>query len=207
MYRRSFPLRGSHRLHKEVAFQICTVFILPVQTGLGVLRQEDLRRHLYRRAGRKYHPPGFQGVQKTIGIVSGDLSIPVQVCLSVYLVQESGHIVQNDLGVSGVGVSVAIQVTVILGCGNKGRPVDQVANLRRQGRRLGVQVGNSILGKHMLGKEVRGQGIAPGLLGQVVEGKGNPVASQSLRVVTQFRLDLSIGSGGCGAGVHLNVEV
>ena len=105
---RGLPFGGGHRLHIEIALQIGAVFVLPVQTGLHRLRQDNLCGDVDAAAGRDLNLPGFQGVQHAIGVIGGDAAVAVNICLGVDLRQQTGGVIQNPLGIVGVGIAVAV---------------------------------------------------------------------------------------------------
>ena len=115
--------------------------------------------------------------------------------------------IQYHLGIAGIRVAVSVQITVQLCRGNKGNAIRPVAHLGRQRRGLGIQVSNAVLGELILGEEICRQGIAPVLLGQVVQGKGYAVSAGSLGIVPQLGLDLPIGGGSRGGIVHADIDI
>ncbi len=194
-------------LHEDVALDVGAVDIRCIQSVLDAVGQADLHGDIDHAACGHGELAGVHGGQDQVGVIGVDAVVLVDVGNGVDGVQLADGVVQDDLGVVSVGVAVLVQVTCSLCGGDILHAVDQIGGSGGHGSGPGIQIADAVGGSDILGEEVGGQGV--GLLGiaDVVQAEGEGVLARTLGIVTQLSLDLAIGPGVGGVGVHPDVGI
>ena len=134
---------GGNGVHVDETFQVCAIFVRAVQGFFDVLGDGCAHLNGNGLPGLYDNLARLQGAEKQVGVIGGDGAVVVQIRRFADGVPETGGVVQNQLGVLGVGDSVTVQVAGQFGFGDEESTVHLIGDLQGQGHGLGVQVSDA----------------------------------------------------------------
>ena len=191
---------SSDDLHE--ALDVAAVDIVSEGILVGQLHH-DLDMDLL--AGSHSESSGLQGGQDQVCVKGVDLAVAVQVSLGVDGGQGTGGMLQNHLGIGGIGQAVAVQIAVQSGADGQVLAAHGVGGSHGKLGGVLAVIGNAVELIQLLGEEVTGQGVGLLSVRDVVDGEAEGVGAGLLGIVTQLGLDLAVGSAGGGVLIHQNV--
>ena len=204
-----YAFRIHNALCIDIAFQICAVFIV-CQPSFVIFAQSDGDFHIGRAVGCNHSAALAQHLEEQVCVVGVDSAVGIQVgCSGIGdLCCYAGGIVQQDLAVSRVDISVAIEVhTEHIRAAYQFLTVNGEGDNRIQDAGSGIQIQRITVCKRILGEDVSVQCVGLLTVGEVVDGEGEGVNASTVGVIAQFYLDLAVGIGIGSVGIHQNVGI
>ena len=193
---------GGQDLHK--ALDVGTVDIV-FQSGLvGQLQLDPDMQHFACLDGEG---GGLQGSEDQVCIVGIDQAVAAEVSLGGDSGAVSGSVLQDDLGIGGIGQAVAVQVAVQSGGDDQLLGAHGVGGGHGQVGGVVAVVDDAVQLIQLLGEEVTGQAVGLGGVGEVVDGEAEVVDAVLGGIIAQLHLDLAVGGTGGGGLVHQDVGI
>ena len=200
----------------DIALHVSAVGIGGIQLGLLGLGELDADGDVHLSAGGNHHGGGGHALEQELRVVGGDGPVAVEVghgevAGRAALLVDAGDMIQDALGVLGVGDAVAVDIRLHRGSGDEGLAVHGVGHAGSQGSRPGVHEVGGVAGlvvlilKDILGEKLRGEGVVLGRIGEVIQREAEAVRAGALRVVAELSLDLAVGGGAGEVAVHQDV--
>ena len=178
-----------HGLGKDKCLDIGTCGIFVVQPGLLVIGQADGHLHGDGRAASHLHGNRTL-LQQQMYIVGIDQTIAAEIRIVDHAL---GHCVQQELGISPIGEAVPVQVIGGQIGSFQNLAVDPELHLGIHGAGQGVEIPDALLAlEDVLGKNIAGEAVGNGLVGEVVQIEGKAVHAGAVGIVAQLRLDFAV---------------
>ena len=207
---------GAGGLGVDIALHVSAVEIGGIQLGLLGLGELDADGDVHLAAGGNHHGGGGHALEQELRVVGGDGLVAVEVGHGEVAgragrIVNAGDVIQDALGVQGVGDAVAVDIRLHRGGGDEGLAVHGVGHTGGQGSRPGVQEVGGVAGgivlllEDSLGEELRGEGVVLSRIGEVIQGEAEAVRAGALRVVAELGLDLAVGGGAGEVILHQDV--
>ena len=195
------PLGGGQGLGENVALDVRAVGRVCQLALVAELQGHGDRNGA---AGRDRHGKA-RPLQPLIGIVAGDGTVAVKVGLvgTRDALAAPGHVGEESVHIRGIAAAVIVEVRDAAGA--EGLPVHGKNRAGAQRRGGGIQIGNAVICKGILGEELRREGIAPGFVRQILQAEREVVNAGLPFIRAQIRLHLAVGRGGGGVVAHGDV--